>query len=296
MTQSSVERRPPAEAFALLSNDLRLRIVQALGEAEGPLSFSTLRERVEERDSGRFNYHLGKLVGWFVVHTDEGYRLTWAGRQVVGAVVAGTYNAAVDFEPVPVDEACPRCGGEGLEATMEDEVAMVRCRDCEEWRLQFPFPPSTVDQFERDELPDAFDRWLRVTFARMLAGFCENCGGRFAAHYEEIPDDADPVTVVYTCDRCNLSAHVGVDQAATVHHVGAAFFADHGYPPHEHHLWQLPGFLDDRVVTVTDEGGERRVEVRLRLDDEELVARLGPDAALESVERNPVEPPVGRRE
>jgi hypothetical protein len=41
------------------------------------------------------------------------------------------------------------------------------------------------------------------------------------------------------------------------------------------------------VVTVTDEGGERRVEVRLRLDDEELVARLGPDAALESVERTP---------
>ncbi|MFC4360449.1 hypothetical protein ACFO0N_21090 [Halobium salinum] len=66
MDDSAPDHRPPEEAFALLGNDLRLRIVRALSEAGEPLPVSGLRERVEERDSGRFNYDLVKLDGWFV--------------------------------------------------------------------------------------------------------------------------------------------------------------------------------------------------------------------------------------
>lgn len=44
-----VEHRTPGEVFGLLSNDLRVEIIQALGNARKPLSFSALREGVDER-------------------------------------------------------------------------------------------------------------------------------------------------------------------------------------------------------------------------------------------------------
>jgi DNA-binding HxlR family transcriptional regulator len=57
--------RTAAEAFEVLGNEIRTAMVLELADA-GPLSFSELRERVGVTDSGRFNYHLEKLVGRFV--------------------------------------------------------------------------------------------------------------------------------------------------------------------------------------------------------------------------------------
>jgi DNA-binding HxlR family transcriptional regulator len=57
--------RTAAEAFEVLGNGIRTAMVLELADA-GPLSFSELRERVGVTDSGRFNYHLEKLVGRFV--------------------------------------------------------------------------------------------------------------------------------------------------------------------------------------------------------------------------------------
>lgn len=62
----------PDDAFGLLGNETRLAILQALGDAADPLSFSELRDRVWVSDSGQFNYHLDQLTGPFVGQTDEG--------------------------------------------------------------------------------------------------------------------------------------------------------------------------------------------------------------------------------
>lgn len=51
----------------------RLKILNSLAEADGPLTFSTLRESVGTIYSGQFNYHLRKLDGLFVRKTDDGY-------------------------------------------------------------------------------------------------------------------------------------------------------------------------------------------------------------------------------
>ncbi|MFD1647492.1 DUF7347 domain-containing protein [Haloarchaeobius litoreus] len=78
--------------FELLSNDTRLGIVRELSVAnadettDGSLSFSELRTRVGTRDSGQFNYHLGRLRGSLVEKTAAGYELTELGL-VVGATV-----------------------------------------------------------------------------------------------------------------------------------------------------------------------------------------------------------------
>lgn len=72
-----------AAAFDLLSDPTRVAILRELAAADEPLAFSALRERAEVRDSGRFNYHLTRLRGRLVAHTDDGYELTDDGRRAV---------------------------------------------------------------------------------------------------------------------------------------------------------------------------------------------------------------------
>lgn len=71
----------PTQVFRLLSDETRLAIVTALADAAEPVCFSTLRGRVGAADSGRFNYHLGKLRGTLVTKRADGYVLTPAGER-----------------------------------------------------------------------------------------------------------------------------------------------------------------------------------------------------------------------
>lgn len=79
----------PDDAFAVLGNETRLEILRSLSDADGPVSFSDLREHVGMRDSGQFNYHLDKLVGHFVTQADDGYALRQAGDRVIEAILSG---------------------------------------------------------------------------------------------------------------------------------------------------------------------------------------------------------------
>lgn len=69
----------PVETFSLLGNEDRLAILKAVIEADergdAPVSFSTLRETVDTRDSGRFAYHLRELTGHLLIRSSDGYSL-----------------------------------------------------------------------------------------------------------------------------------------------------------------------------------------------------------------------------
>lgn len=101
------EPRDPTDPLAALGHELRIEILRALAAADEPLAFSTLKDRVGERDAGRFNYHLSELCRHFVRDTTDGYELGPAGSRVID--VAG---AAGEYVEAPVDEetACPVCG------------------------------------------------------------------------------------------------------------------------------------------------------------------------------------------
>lgn len=75
-----------SEVFGLLSDETRLAIVRELAAADEPVRFCVLRERVGAADSGRFNYHLGKLRDTLVVRDEDGYRLTPVGTRVAGTI------------------------------------------------------------------------------------------------------------------------------------------------------------------------------------------------------------------
>lgn len=101
----------PTDPLEVLGDELRMDILRTLADADGPLTFTELREAVEVRDTGRFNYHLTRLCEYFVRETAGGYELGHAGDRVITAGrVASETGPAV--EP---DEQCPVCGAEGCE-------------------------------------------------------------------------------------------------------------------------------------------------------------------------------------
>lgn len=71
------------DSLAVLGNEIRMSILRELADADGVLSFTELRERVDIRDSGKFNYHLKKLCEYFVRETDGGYELGHAGTRII---------------------------------------------------------------------------------------------------------------------------------------------------------------------------------------------------------------------
>jgi DNA-binding transcriptional ArsR family regulator len=101
------ERGDPTDALSVLADETRADILRTLADADGPLSFSALRDRVGVRDSGRFSYHLRQLCEYFVRETDEGYELGHAGTRVVGA--AGVTDGGADSAGA-TDGECPVCG------------------------------------------------------------------------------------------------------------------------------------------------------------------------------------------
>jgi hypothetical protein len=139
----------PAGAFGVVASDTRLDILRALWDAGDPQPFSAVREAVGVADSGRFNYHLGKLVGRFVRETAGGYELTYAGEWVVGSVRSGVYTESVDRGPLDAGD-CPRCAGQ-LRATYRDGIVEGVCKDCTETiRGSAPRPPCSKGSTTRN--------------------------------------------------------------------------------------------------------------------------------------------------
>ncbi|MFC4450424.1 DUF7347 domain-containing protein [Halorussus aquaticus] len=102
------------DALEVLGNEIRVSILRELADADGPLSFTELRERVGIRDTGKFNYHLTKLCSYFVRDTEGGYELGHAGSRVVAA--ADPHAAAeASGESTAAEETCPVCGDENCE-------------------------------------------------------------------------------------------------------------------------------------------------------------------------------------
>jgi hypothetical protein len=290
-TAISVERRSPEAVFGLLGDESRLHILRALGETpDEPVPFAELHRRSTVDDSGRFNYHLGKLRGTFVRRTDEGYELTHAGRQVIGAMYAGVYTANATVEAIPVDGDCPICGGE-LVAEYAAETARVTCTACDEFRNDFAFPPGSLDQFDRAELPLAFDRWMSHVIGGVIDGFCYTCAGRMDGRL--VVDDPGervgglPAHVAFACDRCGSTATTSGGALLLHHPAVAGFLYDHGFESGRTPTWEL-GEIGLPTGELRSENPPR-MTVRLEHDGERVTVTVEADATVSRVERTATE-------
>jgi len=119
----------PDDAFEVLGNETRVAILDALGGAAEPVSFSALRDRVGTADSGRFNYHLDRLTGHFVRKREGGYELRRAGERVVEAVLSGAVTDAPVLERTEIDHPCHFCGAP-VAVRFREERVEVFCTEC----------------------------------------------------------------------------------------------------------------------------------------------------------------------
>lgn len=114
----SEELDDPTDALEALGNETRLAILRTLAEADEPLPFSELRDRVGVRDSGRFNYHLSRLCEYFVRERSDGYELGHAGTRLIATADAATAGPEGTDAVEPAAESsdgCPVCGEENCE-------------------------------------------------------------------------------------------------------------------------------------------------------------------------------------
>ncbi|WP_277554757.1 winged helix-turn-helix domain-containing protein [Halobaculum limi] len=261
----------PAAAFALLGDETRLRILRELWEAQresddlggSGVPFEALRDRAEVSDSGRFNYHLGKLTDRFIERTEAGYRLRFAGNRVVGALLEGTYAPGEELEQ-PVEGTCWRCDG-ALVLHYADERVHVTCEECGVDTIDFGCPPGVLAGRDPAKIPAVVDAHLRTLLARARRGICPTCSGpttATVASAETAPnrrdDDAedaeadDAPVVTLRCERCGERIRAGLPTLVFDRPAVVAFLHDRGVDPEAELLWVALDDLDPEVETQAD--------------------------------------------
>ncbi|WP_123536227.1 DUF7351 domain-containing protein [Halosimplex salinum] len=299
MTDDELDRET---AFALLADEIRVRIVDELGAATASpetgiprLSYADLKSRVDVRDSGRFNYHLTKLVGNYVAKEEAGYRLRWPGMVLYRTLVAGllTNDGASDLGRFPVGTACHRCG-DPIEAHLYETLFRVRCWGCDANYTDIYFPSHGLTGRSPDELLRAVHRRNRTVLASMTAGQCPWCAAAVSAEIHDGDDDLPSLHdtrdldayVVYHCTDCTGFQYVPVSRALCYHPAAIAFYHDHDRDLTEIPAWELPWAVTDRTTTVRG-ADPWRFSVRVPLDDEALVAELDERLAVVDTRREP---------
>ncbi|MES3160185.1 MAG: winged helix-turn-helix domain-containing protein [Halorubrum sp.] len=257
MDASPAEIRRETLAFAALDSEVRLAILDALYERTvepGPLAddatYSTIKSAVGVDDSGRFSYHLDRLVDRFVVKTDDGYRLTEPGREVVRLRRRGVLMTDVHVDSHPVDAECYRCG-ERLETSYENGLLITRCPACPGLLTHetapdgavsaITYPPSGVQGVS---IETAFERaHVRVErqIHTMAAGFCAECGHDVVPTLLPVTssEEADGGDGRYThdglvtlsCTHCGQRRVTHALHAAAEREPIASFWRDNGIDP-----------------------------------------------------------------
>jgi hypothetical protein len=294
-------------AFSLLADETRVRIVRELGAATASpetgiprLSYADLKSRVDIRDSGRFNYHLTKLVGKYVVKEDEGYRLRWPGMVLYRTLVAGLLTDEVDpaIGRFSVGTACHRCD-EPIEAHLYETLFRVRCWSCNANYTDIYFPSHGLVDRSEEELLQAVHRRSRTILDSMTAGQCPWCASEVTAEIHEtdgslpsLHDTRDLDTyVIYHCTDCTGFQYMPVSQVLLYHPVAIAFYHDRGKDLTAIPKWKLKWAVTDETTTIfdTDPWG---FSVRIPLDGAELIAEL--DSDLDVVDSR-LEPPESNK-
>jgi rubredoxin len=294
----------PAEAFGALANPLRVDIVRTLGRtaADSPadvtflpfdhpdrgLEYTSLRDRVDIADNGRFNYHLGKLLGGFVEQHGDRYRLTWLGVLTYRFLVAGRFSAAPETRRFPLDHCCPRCGG-GVQARYTaDQLLYVDCPDCHLRTMMIHVPQHGVAGRSEAALLSAGAMRYRSHVRSLTGGICPWCSGRVETAVSAAAHETrgQPVAT-HLCRACGGVYFPSVGAALLSHPAVVSFCHDRGVDLRDHHPWTVPFAFDPGRATITAHDPLRvRVDVRRRGDrcrvvlDESLAVQslaVGPD-------------------
>ncbi|MCU4799920.1 winged helix-turn-helix domain-containing protein [Halobacteria archaeon HArc-gm2] len=285
----------PADAFALVSDETRLSILEALWRLDDPVRFSELRSEVGVRDSAQFNYHLTKLTDQFVRKVDgensagetssdaepAGYELRTAGERIVQAILAGSFTEHPRRE-IDIDDACTQCGAE-LAARYDDEVLAIDCPDCGHGHGEYPFPPGGLHDRSDAEILEAFDQRVRHLHCLAKDGVCPECSGRMNTTIERAGECClgTSLRADHVCEQCNHQLCSAVGLGLLDHSDVVSFYGDHDVALSETPYWRLEWCVDDESVTVLEENPWK---IRIDISENEETLRVTVDGDLSVVD------------
>lgn len=266
MSERSPDEPPelaPEEAFLLLADETRVRILTELATAwvqdwPGGLGFSELRERVDVADSGRFNYHLDKLVGRFVDRREDRYKVNFDGLRVYRAIVAGTFTERPVVESFPTGEDCYDCGAE-LSARFGGDMFVVECPDCGAKAAEVALPPRGLEGRSSTERLRAAAWWGRSSRELLARGVCPWCSGPAAGtvrRLEETPvvdEDVLEFVIEWRCSECGGGLWTTLGQYLMTRTAVVALFHEHGIDLAERPYWTLEWAVTDRHTTLHED-------------------------------------------
>lgn len=272
------------DVLALLGDETRLDILRTLAEPRrtdwrvAGMEFAELRRAVGVSDGGKFNYHLEKLRGEFVVERDGEYVLTNSGLELVGSLEAGTYTGGGERRRGETDYDCPDTDCEhALEAVYERQFFRIQCPD-HHFVQGESLPPAVADHATVDELVDIGLLRSRQTVRRARTGVCRHCWGPVAA---TLPTDSVPVPDAFDtevpeesvfarfeCGQCGLAWGVPAGVCVVDHAAVVALYHDHGRDPRDEPACVLP--FTSATAPVVESEDPVRVRVDVELADDRL--------------------------
>lgn len=304
----------PDEAFAVLGNEIRLDIIRVLWHADAAhkyddisdiaetISFSELRRRVDIDDNGQFNYHLSQLTPHFVRQTEDGYRLSGAGKQIARTVIAVSGMEDLNFS-ADLEQDCPLCEAP-MNARYEDQWLRIGCTECDgmfgdetpDGSVFFSnYPSAGLKSRTPDEaLATGFYRcMLDITY--MMRNVCRECAGAISASVSvceahRIREGGRcstcgtrfPVWAELRCDTCGFAKRLPVEPFVMGLTPVIGFLDDYGIdvlaPSFDEVIDLLQNDFETTVteepfrVTVTIEGDAKTLHVSL--DDDMNVVDL----------------------
>ena len=312
--ERGVELEEPAEAFATLGNEIRLSILQELWRAGAThtyddltdtaetIPFSQLQRRVEIADNGKFNYHLSQLRPQFVRRTEEGYRLSGAGKRIARTVIAVSGTTSLDG-PVPLERDCPLCGAQ-LTASYDDQWLRVECCDCTGlfgnatpdgtvYLTQYP-AAGLRGRSPEEALTTGIYRCM-LDLLYLVRGLCRECGGRVGVSVSVCENHAThdtckqcqtpfPVWADLRCDTCGFAKRLPVELCVLGVTPVVAFLTRHGIDAFEPAFDELVATLHDRIETTVSHD-PLSVAVTVTVADETLSLSLDEELSPHGVER-----------
>lgn len=303
----------PDEAFAILGNEIRLEIIRVLWQAGAAyvyddgsdaveiVSYSELQNEVGVNDNGRFNYHLSELTPHFVRRTDDGYRLSSAGKQIARTVIAVSGAGDFDFSR-ELDENCPLCGA-AITVTYEDQWLRVGCTECDGlfgdqaptgtlFLTNYPAAGLTTRSSEQAVAAGLYRCALDITY--LMYGICRECAGTISSsvtvcdvHESEQGQPCDTCGTPFSvwtemrCSTCGFAKRLPVEMFATGLVLATELIEDSGMDIESPAVDNAIELLQHRVET---DVSMEPLRVSIRIDVETTVFSLMLDDEMNVVE------------